>query len=356
MRLGAVCEGRDNNFNLIRMLAAGAVLVSHAWPVGRGIGTAEPLRELVGYSLGTISVFVFFAISGFLIARSYERQPGVAAWGRARVLRLFPGLAVALLLTVALLGPAATLLPLRAYLSDPATFTYVPRNLSLAFLQYGLPGVFEANPFPRAINGSLWTLFHEVLCYGGILAVGLLGGFRHPWRMALAGGLFLLGWIAARAAPPDLVPHVAERFFHLAPAFAVGTAFYVLRHRLVLHPGWFAALVLACVLLRGSSLYSPAFIVTLSYGVFLLAYGPSGAIRAWNRLGDYSYGTYIYAFPVQQFAVFLFGPMAPLLNIALALPVTLLLAVASWHWIERPALALARRPGARKAAEVAVGS
>ena len=344
MRLGDACEGRDNNLNLIRMLAAMAVLVSHAWPIGRGEGTREPLRELTGHSLGTIAVFVFFAISGFLIARSFERQPGVLSWGRARVLRLFPGLVVALLLTVLLLGPATTRLPLGAYLGDPATFTYLPRNLSLAFLQYDLPGVFADNPFPTAINGSLWTLVHEVLCYGGILAIGLFGAFRAPARMAAAGVVFVLAWIAASQLP-DL-PRILDRFFHLAPAFAVGTAFYVLRRRLVLHPLGFAVLAAAAILLHGTVLAKSAFLLALAYGVFWFAYVPGGWLRAYNRLGDYSYGTYIYAFPVQQLWAWGLGPMAPGLNIALALPVTLLLAVLSWHLIEGPALALGRRKGA----------
>ena len=68
-RLGDVCGGRDNNFNLIRMVAASAVLVSHAFPVTRGWGAAEPFEGVLDRSLGSIAVFVFFAISGFLIAR-----------------------------------------------------------------------------------------------------------------------------------------------------------------------------------------------------------------------------------------------------------------------------------------------
>ncbi len=79
-----VCEGRDNNLNLIRMIAAVGVLVSHAWPLSLGPGTPEPLSAAVGQSLGSLSVLVFFVISGFLIPRSFERQPTLANWLRAR--------------------------------------------------------------------------------------------------------------------------------------------------------------------------------------------------------------------------------------------------------------------------------
>lgn len=40
--LGEVAVGRDNNFNLIRMVAATGVLVSHAFPITYGSSTPSP--------------------------------------------------------------------------------------------------------------------------------------------------------------------------------------------------------------------------------------------------------------------------------------------------------------------------
>lgn len=136
MSLGWVClsdvsEGRDNNLNLIRICAALAVLVSHAWPLSLGLGTVQPLQAATGFALGSLGLFVFFAISGFLIARSYDRQPTLAFWVASRVLRLFPALAAVLVLTAFALGPLVTKLPLDAYFADPATWSYVPRNIVL---------------------------------------------------------------------------------------------------------------------------------------------------------------------------------------------------------------------------------
>ncbi|MEM7667691.1 MAG: acyltransferase [Pseudomonadota bacterium] len=344
--LGAVCGGRDNNLNLIRMIAASAVLVSHAYPITLGGGVEEPLEGLVGHSLGWVAVAIFFVISGFLIARSFDRAPRIADWAAARVLRLFPGLFVVLVLSVLLLGPAMTALPLGAYFSDPATIGYVFRNLSLAFLQYPLPGVFETNPLPHALNGSLWTLFHEVMCYLGVLVLGVFGLLRRGPIFAMAFGAYLAGYgVLGLPGIIEALPGKLVLLRELSLPFALGTAAYVWRDRVVLAwvPGIGLAALAAGALAAGLPGAHEVFLVALAYGTALLAYLPGGILRAYNRLGDYSYGTYVYAFPVQQTVVAVAGPMDPATNIVLALPITLGFAVLSWHMIESPALATRHR-------------
>jgi peptidoglycan/LPS O-acetylase OafA/YrhL len=350
--LSDVCRGRDNNLNLIRLLAATAVIVSHAWPISLGLGTVQPLADLTGYDLGSFGLFTFFSISGFLIARSFERQPTLRHWLTARVLRLFPALAVVLVLTVLVLGPLLTTLPPEVYFGHPETQSYIPRNLTLAFRQSGLPGVFETQPLAGEVNGPLWTLFYEVLCYGGVMIMGLLGAFR-AWRPLIAVALvYVLANAAAVAMPRDDVPVVVRSLLSLGMPFAIGVAFYLGRSYLPLTPLILAGLVAASALVKGTLLYQPVLMLTLCYGVFVLAYLPGGVIRRYNRLGDYSYGLYIYGWPMQQTVVFVFGAMSPLTNVALALPMALALAWLSWTWVEKPALALVPHsdpfPGAKK--------
>src|SRR5271166_1142826 len=134
---------RDNNFNLIRMIAATAVLVSHAYPLALGAGTIEPLEHWLGMSLGTLAVCSFFLISGYFISHSFHRKHDVIEFTAARVLRSYPGLFAALIVTVFIQGPAFTKFRLGAYFSQPETRLYLPRNLSLIALQYVLPGVFD---------------------------------------------------------------------------------------------------------------------------------------------------------------------------------------------------------------------
>jgi peptidoglycan/LPS O-acetylase OafA/YrhL len=342
-RLGDLAQGRDNNFNLLRMLAATGVLVSHAYPIARGPGAEQPLQDLLGgITLGTLCVYVFFAISGFFIAQSFERSGTIGAFLRARALRLFPALAVVLCITVLVAGLTLTAAPPPLYWA--AVPEYLLRNVTLFFLRYDLPGVFEDNPYGPAINGSLWTLNYEVLCYAGVFLAGVAGLLRRPGAMALLLLLFAAVYMAAAASPVHLRIRL---LLDLGLPFAAGTAFYVWRDRIVLSLPAAAGFLAVAAFLRAvpalEAAFKPAFVLALSYAVFVAGHLP-GKLRSYNRLGDYSYGTYIYAFPAQQLMAF-WGATLPLANIAGALPLTLLCAVLSWHLIERPALRLkARRP------------
>lgn len=125
--------------------------------------------------------------------------------------------------------------------------------------------------------------------------------------------------------------------------FNCGIAFYMIRNRLVLSLWIALALAVGAYLLRDLPLYRYALVLALTYGVFVLAYLPRGPIRRYNALGDYSYGVYIYAWPMQQLAVHAFGPMEPIQNILIAVPMVLAMAWLSWTFVEKPALGLLRR-------------
>ena len=143
--IGSEIANRDNNFDVLRLGAASLVLVSHTWAL---TGRAEPAVR--GNSLGAIGVFTFFAISGFLVSRSWQLDPRVAAFAVKRVLRLWPALIVLVLLSAGLLGPLFTDLSLGDYFTDSGTTRYVHTNIGLHTV-YNLPGVFEDNP------GECWS-------------------------------------------------------------------------------------------------------------------------------------------------------------------------------------------------------
>ena len=336
--LGVAAQGRDNNFNLIRMLAAGAVLVSHAWPLTYGPGTAEPLQAQTGHSLGTFAVYVFFALSGFFICASFAASQTASAFVIARCLRLFPGLAVSLLLVGFGLGPLLTSLPLAQYMTHSETWSFLLRNMTLLAPQYTLPGVFETNPFP-AVEGSIWTLVHEVLCYGLVFLAGVSGLLWHRRTMSLALLGFGLLWLWPVLATLDLHPKL-DQLHDLSLPFVLGMAFWVWRAVIPLSVVGSVVLSAATYATRAMPAGAAVLMLLLTYATFWLGHVPKGWVRRYNALGDYSYGLYIYAFPLQGLVVWSFGQMTPAAHIAVAFPITLAFSVLSWQLVERPALRL----------------
>jgi peptidoglycan/LPS O-acetylase OafA/YrhL len=188
--LSSYLKGRDNNFNLIRFIAASLVLVSHSYPLYFGSDHNDILRQLVGISLGTVAVDLFFISSGFLIANSLFRGHDLFGFIKARVLRIYPGLIVSLLLCVFLLGIFFTTLPVKEYLTNIQTYKFLFVNMVLFFGEEAtLPGVFESLPWARTVNGSLWTLPFEVRAYALFVFVALFFRFVQKRWGHLIGAL-----------------------------------------------------------------------------------------------------------------------------------------------------------------------
>src|SRR5262249_48958743 len=153
--------------------AATLVLIDHSDPLTGRPGHPGPF----GYeTLGGFAVAVFFIISGFLVAASWERAPRVGAFMLKRALRIIPAYAVVIAFAVLVLVPLVTDLTLRAYFHDRLTWGYF-RSLSFVEVWYSLPGVFAHNAYPLAVNGSIWTLPIEVAMYIALAAFGLVGAF-----------------------------------------------------------------------------------------------------------------------------------------------------------------------------------
>lgn len=347
-RLG---ERRDNNYNLMRFLAAATVIVSHAFPMS-GAG-ADPLERLIGFSFGHLAVDVFFVISGFLVTSSLLSRRSLRSFALARALRLFPVLVVAAAGCAFVVGPLQTDLPLADYFSRPETWRFVAQNsVTWPFgVVYTLPGVFQGVPLRGAVNGSLWSLPWELSMYVALSALGALAfaGRRLLDERALRRVLVGIG------AGATLGFTIYEGFdfpyhFHLSQGlrltslFFGGATLFVLSGRVPLS-GRLALLALA-LLVADFLLPRPLMAVyaaSLVYLVIWLAYAPSGPLAAYHRAGDYSYGTYAYAFPIGQ-SVAAWLPGAPAATIALlTVPLTLAFAVPSWHLLEERLLKLKPR-------------
>src|SRR5215211_6919243 len=167
---------RDNNFDTMRLVAALCVVISHSFPLSYGATAVQPIFLLSHgqTNLGTVSVYVFFVLSGFLITGSFERQPP-HRFVLARGLRILPGLAAVLFILTFLVGPILTAIPLGDYFRSGRTYYFFAKNLSLTGYVGELPGVFGTNPVPHKVDGSLWTLSYEAKCYLLVFLVGIAG-------------------------------------------------------------------------------------------------------------------------------------------------------------------------------------
>ena len=352
-RLSAYATGRDNNFNLVRFLAAFAVLWSHAYALSLGPPDHEPWVKWLGYTPAGIAVDVFFITSGFLVTASLLRLGNFKAFVRARALRIFPALIVMSLLLALVAGPLYTTLPMDEYFASSTTWKFIAKNATmLTGVKFKLPGVFEANPMDVVVNGSLWTLPFELRCYLMLALVWWAANFAKSrtlrtftHTLVIGTAVMLLSFWAAHA-----VGYRHWHTFRLFYFFFCGGAFWLFRSHIPLK-GWIA-IVMALVLAVGVALPKSFFWVypvTIPYLTLWMAYVPGGFLRQFNRLGDYSYGIYIYAFPAQQMLVASHPGITPMRLLAWSTACTLVLAVLSWHLVEKPMLARKERRPARMA-------
>ena len=345
MNLRRRLENRDNNFDVLRLVAATLVLLSHCYPL---TGHPEPFAELTGVTLGEVGVVMFFAMSGFLIAKSWTDEPAPGRYFVKRGLRLLPALVVAVAFTTLVIGPLFTELPLTDYLTDPETWIYLIRASLLVTIAGKLPGVFEDNVYPEAVNGSLWTLPLEAGCYVMVVVLGMIGILQ---RRALLGAVAAVALLALTPLSPlpDAISHTAaggniKSVVELIATFLFGALLYSLRDRLRLSWVLPAVLAVVWVLSWHSEWTTLTTVLALSTTVIVFAFRTPPALRRLTAPGDVSYGIYVYAFPVQQSVSALWGPgLAPGIMFLIALPVTYGLALLSWRLIERPALRRKRR-------------
>ena len=343
MKLSAYSTGRDNNFNLVRFLAAFAVLWSHSYAITLGPQNHEPWVRWLGYTPAGVAVDVFFVTSGFLVCASLLRLDNFKAFVRARALRIFPALVVMSLLLALVMGPLFTTLPLGDYFTSSETWKFIFKDSTvLTGVKFRLPGVFYGHPMDHVINGSLWTLPFELRCYLTLAFVWWGAKFakhktlRSFIRMLVIGTtLMLLAFWASHA-----FGYKHWHTFRLFFMFFCGAVFWVFRERIPMRTSILVAMLvpLAAAVVVPKYFFWVYPLVT-AYIVLWFAYVPGGWIRGFNRFGDYSYGIYIYAFPVQQMLVALIPGITPEQMILAAAAGTLPLAMASWHFVEKPMLA-----------------
>jgi len=341
MRIDESMKG--NNFDFLRLTLAVLVIFSHSFPLGAGSEIHEPLRVLTHgqMTLGAFAVDLFFVMSGFLIAGSAERSRTLGSFLRKRVSRIYPGFVVSALLMALVVLPLAS--GTFAEASWPARLVnFVLQTLRLQ--EFHVSGAFVHNPYPGVLNGSVWSIQYEFWCYLGVAmmaAVGLLR--RRGWvlacfvaSVAISVAFQAQGWIFGGKLAGRILGS-PQLWARLLPFYLAGVVFYLFRDRIKLHV-WGASLALAALLVASwvHVGWTAVFPFAGAYLVFYVAFARWIPLQRVGRFGDFSYGTYLYAFPIEQLLVMAFGhAVAPWLLFALATPLTLLAAVVSWYAVER---------------------
>ena len=331
--------GRANNFNLLRLVMAVAVVVSHGFSVITGNVHDEPLTAATGYTLGEHAVNGFFVISGFLVTMSFDRR-GWLDYALARVLRIAPGLIVATLMVGLVLGAALSSLGPFRYLADAGTWKFVVQTLTTYKSNTVLPGVFENNPF-RFPMGTVWTLKYEVICYVAVFVIGALGLLRSRrlalgLMLSLTAALLLLDWLQPDAAKG------LQTAVRLPLLFTAGAVFYRFGGSIRLSVLAAMFMIAGVVLLRHTFAYNAALFLTEAYCLMWLALIPVSRFVPGPR-DDVSYGVYLYGWPIQQALHALFPLAGALVLLAPSLVLTVLVGFVSWRMVEKPALNIKRR-------------
>ena len=331
-------RGNASGFDYLRVLLAIGVLCIHSFSTSYGQPGEAFLFSLPWRPFSAAVLPMFFALSGFLVAGSYFRTKSIGQFVMLRVLRIAPALAVEVFLCALVLGSIFTTLPLTKYFSHPTFWSYFG-NL-IGWIHFLLPGVFEDNPLNIAVNLSLWTVPYELECYIALVALALLGllssRITFVWLLVfLHVALFASAFF--RGTPPAIDGPLPHRLLVLS--FLSGVLIFLYRDKIVIAP-WLtvlSALVMLVVLNFpvSAQFYPPVVAYTT------VALGMSNPRRTFLiNTGDYSYGIYLYAFPIQQTYAHLASRPEWWWNIVFALPVTICFAAFSWHCVEKHVLKL----------------
>lgn len=339
-RMPAPEQPSSSNFDVLRFLAVGIVVVGNGLILTGGV-----VPGIWGAPLPRIGLDVLFAAGGYLTAQSVRRSAWWGAFVFGRVLRVFPALAVSVILTAFVLGPFATTLPSRAYLLATGTRTYLLNALLLP--HPFLPHAFEGQQWSGATNPMLWTLGAYAF---GCIAILLFSRLRSPvgvlLLIALLFAVAALAWPASQMLPRLLRrPEIADALPELPFFFVAAALSFAGRSRG--EALWRADLAMLCFAVTwiAATWFGDDTIVvlwlTLPYMAACFGRLSLPGLSAITRFGNPSYGSYLYAFPLQQLIVERWPDAAH--PILLCLAGAIALGLLSWHVVERPALSLRPR-------------
>jgi peptidoglycan/LPS O-acetylase OafA/YrhL len=341
-------EHNNNNFDFLRFFAALVVILSHSFTYCGNI-RLDPIHALTGaWTLGTIGVFIFFIISGYLITKSWVTKPITRKFFWNRILRIVPGMILICLFTILIVGPINTNISIVDYFTNSQTWDYL---LIITIIPLyakdvlSLPGVFTTNPFPNVINGSLWTIPYEFTMYFSVYLLGIVGIVKKRLFLPIILlFLFIIYLMFSLRMLKDVEYGILSNLALLGIQFFIGAFFYLFRDQIKLDNKMAIAALFIWILSLGAPkiIFIVLSFILIPYIVFTFAQLPIKRLNNFGKWGDFSYGMYIFAYPLQQTLIHLIGVINPIVFFALSFICIFPFSVMSWHLVESRALKLKR--------------
>jgi peptidoglycan/LPS O-acetylase OafA/YrhL len=333
---------KNNNFDFLRFIFALLVVISHSYPLsGNNVSSQWIVKITNGQiELSSIGLSGFFILSGYLIFQSLERSASVFDYYWKRILRIFPALFVVLLITIILVPFVyESTIP---FFKNKQVYTYLPNNISLYHLQYSIKGVFKNNPYPSAINGSLWTICYEFSLY---VLLSLLFLVRKNLRLVriLLSIVFIImftcyNFFMNSVGQVLLFGMEGIHFLNLGTFFVCGSLLASFKFEKINNKKHiFFGIVFLIIVSIYFDFHNLIKHVTLTALILLIGLKPLRFISNFYKIGDMSYGIYIYGFPIQQLLMYFFK-----LNVLLLMISSVILSIGfgylSWHLVEKRSL------------------
>lgn len=332
--LSDAVNSKKDLFSLFRLIAAFLVLYAHSYHI-YGLG-ADPLTSHTGIYTGTFAVYVFFTISGFFIIKS-AMERNIPQYVLARILRIYPALIVCNVVTIAIIIPISMNLDWYSFILSIEAKEYLKTNSILDTLRFTIAGVFYNNP-DKTINGSLWTLPVEVRAYF-IAVLIVMSGMAN--RKSVFNSLFFIA-VFIHFKFPDFysvifpIPNSTTLLFY----FLLGSCLYVNREVIPVSP--ILVVITSLVIAKYRFALPP---IVLSILVSYLVVSSGYVVRDFLNVSlrnDYSYGCYLYAYPVSQLSYIFLSGHGFYYYLMFIVMLTMTFSFVSWHFIEQTINKLAR--------------
>lgn len=337
---------KKNNFDFLRFLFAVFVVISHSYPLAGSHESQQWIYQVTNGQvvLARLGLDGFFIISGYFIYQSLQRSSNLFSYYKKRFLRLFPALFVVLLITL-LLSPFVYEGHI-GFFKNPEVYTYLPNNLSLYGFQPVINGIFDHNPY-HSINGSLWTVRYEFSLY---IALSLLFIFRkhHNVKALLltfcfVSLLIIYNGFLYRFAGSTIFGMNGYEILDLGTFFVCGSLLSALNFE-KLFKAWFIPLSIFMAMLSiYFNIYDMVKHIVLPVIILSIGFTPLPFFSTFGKMGDMSYGIYIYSFPIQQTLMY-FYKLDVFQLMFWSVLISILFGCLSWHLIEKRALKYKNKP------------